>query len=137
MGHMMALRPTTAQELFSHCDAMSFIACNDLLGFSLVWPLVPTVVMCSPALSVCLVHWSGGPLVARCPATRARPGLCLPDCPYSVYDILGLCSSDCLWDCAHAIVSLPLIAGPLVRWALGGPLVRWDSVFRCLARALP
>jgi len=44
MGHMMALRPTTAQELFSHSDAMSFIACNDLFGFSLVWPLVPTVV---------------------------------------------------------------------------------------------
>ena len=135
----------TYNGLCSHSDAMSFIAFNDLYGFSLVWPHVPTVVTvlfrtqclfgplergalggplpCNPGparalptrlsvLSVrypgvvqlrlplglcprnsltaddwsllsaldffrCLVHWCGGPLVAPCPATRARPGLCL------------------------------------------------------------
>jgi len=73
-----------------------------------------------------LVHWSEWPLVAPCPASRARPGLCLLDRflfrfssgPYPAYGIPGLRSSDCLWDCAHVLVSLPLIGPCSVHWTL-------------------
>jgi len=97
MGHMMALRPTTAQDLSSHSDAMSFIAFNDLYGFSLVWPHVPTVV--TVLFRTQCLFWSigaGGPWWPA--ALQPGPG------PGSAYQIVRTqCTIS--WGCAASTAS--------------------------------
>jgi len=67
----------TYNGLCSHSDAMSFIAFNDLYGFSLVWPHAPTVVTVlfrTQCLIGPLVRGAlGGPLPCNPGPARALP----------------------------------------------------------------